>query len=300
MNNNKNLQNNNALKRVNFKKVMRLDDFMFDENTIMAAHVISFGDDVYHDHDFYEISYLLNDEISHFVNERQMDLLSGDVVFFRPNDKHLFLRENSKAKHRDIIFQKDFFESVINFLDKDFASFYNAHSLPIKINVSMEKIEEIEGLIENYYSIPHENAKEKLLISKFILIELLFILKSSASSKKDQHSQYPPWLKELLQQMHMRQLYKEGLSSIVSRFDYSQSYMCNVFKKYLGTTMTEYLNDLRLQYAASQIKLTTSSILIISQDAGFSSISYFNKQFKKKYGCSPRQYRTQNRYSQNH
>jgi len=291
-----NYNKNKHRQQINFKKVLHLDDFMSDENMIMNAHIISFGDDVYHDHDFYEICYMLNGEIPHIVNEQQLDLSSGDMVFLRPEDKHIYLRKKSKAKHRDILFQRDFFKSVMEFLGKDFSSTYNSPTLPIKINVSMEEIEEIESLIENYYAIQHENIKEKMLNAKFILIKLLHYLQNNVKTKKDPYSQYPSWLKDLLQQMNMRQLYKEGLPTIMSLFNYSKSYMCNVFKKYMGMTMTEYLNDLRLQYAASQIKLTTGSILIISQEAGFSSISYFNKQFKKKYHCTPRQYRSLNNH----
>ena len=269
---------------------------MSDENMIMNAHIISFGDDVYHDHDFYEICYVLNGEITHYVNEKKMDLVGGDVVFFRPQDRHIFLRKDSKVKHRDIIFQKDFFKTVLNFLGEDFAETYNSPELPIKINVPMEKIEEIESMLEKYYLLEHESTNEKLLIAKFTLIKLLECLEDNIKNKKNQDNQYPAWLKDMLQQMNMRQLYKEGLPAIVSRFSYDRSYMCNVFKKYTGMTMTEYLNDLRLQYAASQIKLTTGSILNISQEAGFSSVSYFNKLFKKKYGCSPRKYKSSSKH----
>ena len=286
------------MKKVNFRKVLHLDDFMSDENMIMNAHIISFGDDVYHDHDFYEISYLLNGEISHIVNEKQMDLVGGDMIFIRPSDRHIFLRKDSKVKHRDILFQKDFFKTVIKFLGEDIAETYNAPELPVKINVPMEKIEEIESLIEKYYLVEHENTNEKLLIAKFTLVKLLEYMEDNVKTRKNQNDQYPSWLKDLLQQMNMRQLYKEGLPSLVSRFSYDRSYMCNVFKKYMGMTMTEYLNDLRLQYAASQIKLTTGSILNISQEAGFSSVSYFNKLFKKKYGCSPKKYKSSGKLSQ--
>ncbi len=180
----------------------------------------------------------------------------------------------------------------MNFLGEDFFAIYTTPPQPIKISVPMEKLEEIESLIEDYYLLQHENAKEKLLVAKFTLIKLLECLKNNTNIKKDADNKYPTWLNDLLQQMNMRQLYKEGLPSIVSLSNYNKRYMCNVFKKYIGMTMTEYLNDLRLQYAASQIRLTNGSILYISQEAGFSSISYFNKLFKKKYHCTPKKYKS--------
>ena len=277
--------------KINFKKVLHLDDFLSDNNSVMNSQSVWFGDDVYHDHDFYEIAYITNGQISHCVNEQEMDLTLGDIIFFRPKDRHAFLRNKSNARHRDIVFKKEFFLEVLSFLGEDFANTYNSPELPLKINVTPKKLEEFESLIDDYFFIQHENAKEKLLQAKLILVKLLDCLIRNLKAKEEPDVSCRPWLKNLLRQMHMREMYKEGLSAILSRFDFNYSYMCNAFKKYTGVTMTEYLNDLRLQYAASLIKLTDNSILAISQEAGFVSISYFNKLFKQKYGCTPKEYR---------
>jgi AraC family cel operon transcriptional repressor len=221
-----------------------------------------------------------------------MDLVSGDMVFFRPYDRHIYIRSgNNTAKHRDILFQSEFFNSVMDFLGKDFAGSYYSKNLPFKINVPLDKLEELENSINNYYLIKHDNAKEKLLSAKFMLIKLFGYFRNNTVLEEEKKNEYPTWLNDLLQQMNMSQLYKEGLPSIMSMFNYNKSYMCNIFKKYMGVTMTDYLNDLRLSYAASQIKLTNSSILYISHEAGFSSISYFNKLFKKKYRCTPKKFK---------
>ena len=300
------MQSNSSNKNIknNFKKLAHLDDFWSDQSNVINSQIAWFGDDVYHDHDFYEIIYLINGEITHFVNETQMDLVSGDILFLRPSDRHLFLRDDeektpkNRPRHRDILFKKSFFMEVMTFLDGvngNFSNTYHSPTLPIKINVSMRKIEEVESLIENYFLLKPDDTTEKLLIAKFILISLLNCLKSNMVEQTESSEQYPAWIKNLLHKMNMRQLYKEGLPAILSQFTYSSSYMCNVFKKYTGMTMTDYLNDLRLQYAANQIKLTSATILAISQEVGFASISYFNKQFKKKYHCTPMQYRALNK-----
>ena len=300
------MQNNSSNKnqKINFKKITHLDDFWSDQSNVINSQIAGFGDDVYHDHGFYEIIYLINGEIPHFVNETQMNLVSGDILFLRPGDRHLFLRDDeeklpkNRPRHRDILFKKDFFKEVMTFLDGtdgNFSKTYHSPALPIKINVSMKKIEELESLIENYFLLKPDDTTEKLLIAKFILISLLNCLKSNMVEQTESSEQYPAWIKNLLHKMNMRQLYKEGLPAILSQFTYSSSYMCNMFKKYTGMTMTDYLNDLRLQYAANQIKLTSATILAISQEVGFTSISYFNKQFKKKYHCTPRQYRALNK-----
>ena len=64
------------------------------------------------------------------------------------------------------------------------------------------------------------------------------------------------------------------------------------FKRHLGITPMEYLLDIRLNNACALLENTTLSIGEIASDCGFSSASYFSKQFKAKYRITPRAYRT--------
>jgi AraC-like DNA-binding protein/quercetin dioxygenase-like cupin family protein len=66
------------------------------------------------------------------------------------------------------------------------------------------------------------------------------------------------------------------------------------FKTALGSTPVGYLSDYRLQMAASKLTSQTDSIADVSISCGFSSQSYFSKQFKKKYGQTPLEHRQLN------
>ena len=80
---------------------------------------------------------------------------------------------------------------------------------------------------------------------------------------------------------------QQGLPKITEEFNYDKKYMCRVFKKYMNMTMTEYLNQTRLDYALNMIQNSNKNVLTIAQTLGFSSISYFNVIFKKRYGVTP-------------
>lgn len=271
-------------------KVVHLNDWMSTDYSPLNSHLIAIGDDIYHDHDFFEIVYIVDGQIPHIVNHSEMDLKAGDLLFLRPSDKHIFLREEGNpCSHRDIVINPRFFRSACDFLSDTFWKKYNATSLPIKQTLSQEKILELEEDINRYNAILQNDMATKQLTAKFILIKLLsfYSLHSTEKINKD----YPKWLNRLLEKMSMCEYYKMGLPTILSFFDYDQSYICRVFKQYLGVTMTEYLNSLRLQYAANQLKMTNKSVLSICQETGFSSVSYFNKLFKQAYGVSPKVFR---------
>ena len=56
----------------------------------------------------------------------------------------------------------------------------------------------------------------------------------------------------------------------------------------------KYLEMEEYKEGVPELKNSTDSILSISIECGFANISHFNRSFKKKYGITPSQYRTQN------
>ena len=73
---------------------------------------------------------------------------------------------------------------------------------------------------------------------------------------------------------------------------FDPSYFCRLFKRATGASFTEYLNFVRVSNAEKLLTKTRKSILEISEAVGFSSVSYFNRIFKKYKSCSPRYYRS--------
>ena len=72
---------------------------------------------------------------------------------------------------------------------------------------------------------------------------------------------------------------------------YSDSHFMRWFKQMTGSSFTAYLNERRLVAAAEKLIQTNDTILTIAESVGFENLSNFNRQFKKRYGVSPRVYR---------
>lgn len=62
------------------------------------------------------------------------------------------------------------------------------------------------------------------------------------------------------------------------------------FKFLHNSTVTNYIRDVRLEYAEKLIKTTDLNISEIVYSVGLTSRSYFSKIFKEKYNCSPKFY----------
>ena len=72
------------------------------------------------------------------------------------------------------------------------------------------------------------------------------------------------------------------------------TYLSTLFKKEMGISFTEYINDIRIKQTQDLLENTNLSLVAISSSAGFDCQSYFTKIFKSKTGITPSEYRKAN------
>ena len=81
------------------------------------------------------------------------------------------------------------------------------------------------------------------------------------------------------------------LSQLSERFGYTKQYVIRIFRKQFHTTPTAFINDTKLSLAIRQLTESDSPIEEIAHRCGFEDANYFSRQFKKKFGLSPSEYR---------
>lgn len=63
------------------------------------------------------------------------------------------------------------------------------------------------------------------------------------------------------------------------------------FKRFMGTSCLNYIKNLRLEKAAELLGQDRLTPLDVSLSAGFHNLSYFYREFRKKYGVTPGDFR---------
>ena len=86
-----------------------------------------------------------------------------------------------------------------------------------------------------------------------------------------------------------------GVEDVAREIGRSSSYLMRRFKAELGMSVGDYISQCKLEEACDLLVYGERSLAEISAYLGYSSQSYFQNVFKKRYGMTPTQYRKENR-----
>ncbi len=82
-----------------------------------------------------------------------------------------------------------------------------------------------------------------------------------------------------------------SLRNIAKRLNVNPSYLSTLFHDETGKTLTEYVNQKRIQLALFLLNTTELQVQTIAQYCGINDVNYFTKLFKKYVHKSPTKYR---------
>ncbi|MNO36514.1 Bifunctional transcriptional activator/DNA repair enzyme AdaA [compost metagenome] len=74
----------------------------------------------------------------------------------------------------------------------------------------------------------------------------------------------------------------------------SVTHFRRTFRTCMGMAPIDYLNNVRMHMASAMLCYTNSSILNISEEVGYATLSSFNRHFKQRMGVAPSKWRTMN------
>lgn len=82
------------------------------------------------------------------------------------------------------------------------------------------------------------------------------------------------------------------LSEVSDKVSMSDTAFSHFFKKATNRSFSDFLIDYRIGYASKLLMETDKSISEICFESGFSNLSNFNRIFKRKRGCTPKEFRS--------
>lgn len=203
----------------------------------------------------------------------------GDVMIAFPHDVHAY-SDRSAAKGIIIIVSPDLFP----FLQHEIASRRYENFL---LDGNETLITIAHALLDEYRS----DSNKTIMIGQLYI--LLGTILKSLPYKEISASIDASHFSKILRYISENYTQKLSLRSVSECFGISACHLSRIFAEHLECTFLSYLHTLRVEHAKNLLRHSSSSILEIAYESGFSDQRTFNRVFKERTALTPKEYRKQ-------
>jgi AraC-like DNA-binding protein len=258
-----------------------------------------------HTHEFFELAYVAEGSGKHrYNNGEYYPIKPGDVFIIEPDIEHAYrVNMDEKAIIYNVLFlpsllrdELDTMSAITSFVDffyvepllRNDLRFNTRLSLLAKQQVQMRTL--LDGLIleQRNKNLGYQIMVKTDMIQLFVFLSRCYQQMDLPDKVKGTDEQTIHHIQEFIHRHYKQPLTLEQISHISGM---SPSVFSVKFKQHTGQTLIEYRNDIRLNFAKEALLYTDHKVLSIALEVGFEDVSFFNKQFKKKLGLSPGEFR---------
>ncbi|EHI74705.1 transcriptional regulator, AraC family [Streptococcus criceti HS-6] len=253
---------------------------------------------MYHWHPELEISYISMGKGIYHINDEAFDCQTGAIMLIQPNAMHSIQPASEQELISDTfsIHLDNLGRSIIDkYSQRYLQPLHNGHfKLTPRIQPSMIGYQAIKDCLFEIFELVSQQSLyfDMLLKSKcHELLYLLFKYRYINRHYTDNTYQNYQKLKELIDYINEHYAEHLTISFLADYFGYSRTHFMSIFKQHTGSSCLEFILQVRLNRACELLLQTNHSIQDITSQVGFANQSNFNRQFKKYYKLTPRQYR---------
>lgn len=156
--------------------------------------------------------------------------------------------------------------------------------------------EKIRETAEQIFFCVRANCARADLLMKSELMRLIWLLEESGGIvfERKREGKEEEIIRPAIE--YMAQRFREDITveQLAELSHLSKSHFMRCFRQAVGIGAIEHLSQLRIHAACEALSDSADQISDIAFACGYSNLSNFNRQFLKKVGCSPREYRKRN------
>ena len=245
-----------------------------------------------HDHPYFELYYIESGKCRFFVSGRMMDMQAGDLLLIPPRAVHYTRYLFGPCLRYSLFFRPQDLEREISGVFPDKGNYFRRWRL---MQIPEFYREALVSLLKRIVGEERINDEKTPLLMRCRLQELLLICSRVGLQTEELPGDIHTTDRAVVRAAEfMRDHFREELSAeeIAAAAGFSQNYFSQKFRQATGTGIHEYLTYVRLQQAALELLETRDSVTEIALRCGFSGGNYFKDVFRKRYGVSPRAYRS--------
>lgn len=249
-----------------------------------------------HTHAFIEIVYTLNGCGIHRVDDKEYHVKGGDMLIINHNCRHTVVPLEN-LRYVDIMLKPEYVDATLKgsndiFLLLRFRDFAVFSDMVIKDNLLIHFDGEERQKIETILEWTRVEQSKTLPAGELIIHSMLSMLLSFVFRKMTENQRFRFTINdELLRFMERNCCNHLSIQEIATKCGYSAEHFSRMFKKYTGVPPAEYLMTCRIKRAKELLLKSDKPIDVLIDECGFSDRTAFFKKFYEHVGCTPLQFR---------
>lgn len=267
-----------------------------------------------HCHNCLELNYIEKGQGTYIIGGKIYPIEAGDIFVINNSEHHLAVSAGEAIQMTVLVFGMEFIrrtpfaaDYLKPFVHRD-VGFSNRissgmegyeHMLPVFLCMKKEAFGQEADVVEtkdNQANVQSERVKESKMITEAAANFLLALLYRHYNSKKElkdskQGGYAFDSMEKAFSYINEHFAEKITLEELAKVTSLSKTYLSKSFKKFIGQSLFEYIQQTRVQHAGYLLQTSQKSITQIALESGFETLSYFNRIFKKYYHISPGQFR---------
>ena len=273
-----------------------------DDVFVVLNHLNAKFDFPIHYHPEYEINLVLNSQGKRIIGDSIKPFESPDLTLIGPNTPHAWSgHESEEVQVITIQFQEDFLSEQT--LSRNMLQPINDMLKRSRMGILFSH-EATSNLIPKIKQLTQERGFDSLLDFLSILYDLSISRNQTALSSPSYVDLYDTSKSRRISMVNdylCKNLHNPiKIEEVASLVNMSPSAFSHFFKKRTQRTFSNYLSDLRVGNAAKLLIETDKNISEICYDSGFNNLSNFNRVFKSQKGCTPKEFRMQQKLITKH
>lgn len=155
-----------------------------------------------------------------------------------------------------------------------------------------KKVLHVKELINKMLLISNEQPDGEALLFNSLLFDLLYTLyhdfrKEQQSTSYRKHEKNLDRLEPVLEYINRNYQSPISLAEIAGIISFQPEYFCRFFKKNMGITYLQYLNEVRLSHIYNDLLTTEEPLYHLLELHGFQNYKVFRRMFYDKFGDTP-------------
>ena len=240
--------------------------------------------DAAHIHSVCEMYFNLSGKVSFAVENKVYPVAAGDLIITKPNEIHYCIY-NEDGLHRCYCLGIRADDAWGYLLAPFFERAAGENNL---ISLNVEQRRQMAALLDRIVA----SQKEGRCSTVACAAAVMSVLEMLEQHKSDTRSsvELPAVLQNILSYIDEHYTERCAVENLCRRFFTSRSTMDRMFRQYLHTTPSRYLENRRLAHA-KQLLENGASVQDACEQGGFPDYSHFIALFKRRFGITPLQYR---------